>query len=453
MSLYYGLESDVTRIKNVLTIVLALIVAIVGFLLIGAGSAFAYGEYIDQQAYNVNIARTYMAQTFTSGTGWRVGTIGIGHSDDAPTVTVYICEGLITDATAATFGEACILDHLASVDITPVLGMAYADLSTPVALTDNNSYTLFMKGVANSQRFNVGSVYSGGRLVACNANNSECIADGRDLTFALGPSPLEVTIYNPSNGETVAQDEINAFGSEAFYFGVTTNLNVAENTGENGDYELNIYDSTPVLFCTMTVENSLNAPDGTNYGALMNHKVDGDPDPCPNFEIGDYTASATAEFDGLALSAISATTAFSVGTYSSDAPIDCPDDPSIFSSCWLQNILTFVFQPSENRVDALFAMLGELSGKWPISWFTDGFDALADSLDQTAVDYGEPDAGNFFIGDYPNIAWYIEKLRSFYGSWAEGAVALFIWLGAFLSISRSGLRLLNVETDDGLELG
>jgi len=446
-------EQEKDFCEKVAFFLLSVVIVLAGIFAVFIVPTFAFAEYIDQPLYDANNARAYVGQTFTSGNGWLVGSVGLGSVNVQSDVTVYLCQGEMTNAAAATFGEACISNHLASGTWSPAGGVTSFYLDEPILLANSTVYTLFIKNAPSSLRYYAHDTYAGGNLVACTANNSECFngsGDWLDLQFQLGaPDEPEYTaeIYMPQDGEGISQATINAAGSGAYYFGVTTNISQAANPGIRGDYEINVFDDVPSLRCKMSSLSDGNAPDGTNYGTNVNHLVDGDPDPCHNFTLGDYTVAATVDFDDLEFSTTTATIAFTVSAYSFEPEITCDDDPSFLSPCWVSNLAKSLFWPSESRLTALFESLQDFGGSWPFSWFTGGYNAFVDATDQEPEDLGEAGGGNFLVGA-PNAAWYVAALTSLYGDWAGGAMAAFIWIGAFIAIGNAGKDLLNIKTDE-----
>lgn len=274
-----------------------------------------------------------------------------------------------------------------------------------------------------------------------------------DTSFSLdGRGDATVTVIEPDEGEGISEATINALGADAYYFSVTTDVDRTEYPSETPYYEVEIYDQATqtTLVCAMdaTTGNSL---DSINYGTQLNHKVNGNPDPCDNFAQDDYSVRARVTFDGFDPSEWSEWVDFTVGETDFDPPLTCEEGASFLSLCWWQNLLTFLFQPSQAALDGLFDVIGSFGDHWPFSWLSDGADAFLAAYDVTPDDLGSVDAGNPFALEMPSAAWIALQVRMWYGDWAEGAAALVIWLGAFASIARSGLALLNVQYDDVID--
>jgi len=265
------------------------------------------------------------------------------------------------------------------------------------------------------------------------------------------------TVLIPTDGADVQQQDINAVGAAAYYFTVASDVLSTEYPNESSAVlDVEVYnDDGTTLFCAMEgTANSSDIDGSYHYGGQVNQFVNGTPDVCPNFPLSgegeSYKIQARWTFN--ATGAWSEVGTFAVRPYGWTPPIDCTG-AELFSPCWFQNTLSFLFSPSEGSVSALFATLDSFTGKWPFSWFTDSFDVFVGAVNQTPADLGEVHAGNYLTGDYPNGAWYVSNLTSLYGDWAGGATAAFIWIGALISIGRAGKRFLNIDDDDGLELG
>lgn len=247
------------------------------------------------------------------------------------------------------------------------------------------------------------------------------------------PAPTEAPeILEPDDGEGIAQEVINAVGSEAYRFYVSTGVSAYEWPDESYQYQVEIYDSTPALYCTMdNIAYTANIIDGTHYGTTLQHKVDGQPDPCPNFTQQTYTARLRVDREGgSGWSDWTTPISFTVGETSFDPIIDCPDDPSLFSICWWKKMLYALIWPDEGTTTHLWEKAQELGQVWPLCYITNSVGAVVDSFDQEATDIGTPDAGNIVLGDWPNLAWVLEKAKSFWGGWASVGMGILIWLTA-----------------------
>lgn len=284
-------------------------------------------------------------------------------------------------------------------------------------------------------------------------------SDGK-LVFELANSygftgspenPLASVIW-PEEGETIEQDIINGVGGDAFYFEVLTDVNgLEEYTGEYVNYELEIYDDLDFLYCKMTAGPSGSLLDGTFYGAYLNHFVNGED--CANFIVGSYTAQTRAQLVGYDWGEWSDELSFDVGTYTDPYYLECPDEPSWFSTCWFQKILAFLFVPSESSINGLFARIEDFNDSFPFSWITGATEAISGGFDVETEDLGEANAANIFLGEVPNGAWWTESLRQFYGDWAGAATAAFIWFGVLIAIMRSAYAAFGIEDNLPFDTG
>lgn len=268
------------------------------------------------------------------------------------------------------------------------------------------------------------------------------------------PAPTDdPSILEPDDGEGIAQATINAVGSEAYYFYVSAGVSAYEWPSEQYRYQLEIYDTTPALFCLMdNLGYTANVVDGTHYGTTLQHKVDGQPDPCPNFTQQSYTARVRVEREGgSGWSDWSDSIGFTVGETDFDPIIDCPDDPSIFSLCWWKKLLYGLIWPDEGTTTALWDKAQELGDVWPLCYITNSVGAVVDAFDQETTDIGTPDAGNIVLGDWPNLAWVLEKAKSFWGGWASVGMAILIWLTAIKIVLNDILGIFGLKMTDETE--
>lgn len=257
-------------------------------------------------------------------------------------------------------------------------------------------------------------------------------------------------ILEPDDGETIAQSEINDVGSEAYYWYASTGVSAYDWPSEQYRYQLEIYDTTPALFCLMdNLYYTGNIVDGTHYGTTLQHKVNGQPDPCPNFTQQEYTARLRVEREGgSGWSDWSDDIGFTVGEASFDPLITCPDDPSIFSLCWWKKLLYGLIWPDEGTSTHLWDKAQELGQVWPLCYITNSVGALVDAFDQSATDIGTPDAGNIVMGDWPNLAWVLDKAKQFWGGWASVGMAILIWLSAIKVVFNDILGIFGLTMPD-----
>lgn len=272
-----------------------------------------------------------------------------------------------------------------------------------------------------------------------------CVGEGTG-----GVGEFTVSVLNPSDEEGVSQARINALGADAFYFTATTDVDRDEHPAESPDWELEVYETDMTTLICKMVASGNNTIDGIHYGQYFQHKVGGDPLPCDNFALGDYEARARADF-GDGFGDWSAWSAFTVGVTDFDPELTCSDEASFLSFCWLTNIITFLLKPSAAAVNGVTDTLTAFNGKWPISWFSETAQVIADAYDVSPDELGTPSAGNPMAGSFPNTAWWASSLRANYGSWAGPAFSAFVWLGAIASVTRSGMAALGIPYDDPLD--
>jgi hypothetical protein len=271
-------------------------------------------------------------------------------------------------------------------------------------------------------------------------------------------SPATEIIY-PIDDSNVPQNEINAVGADAFTFDTETDVESGEYPDEILVYEMEIKNDADEVVCEMQksfsnkTRTSLIDPTKHYYGDSLNHKTDGKVDPCPNFTLGTYTASARAEVFGNDWGEWGDPITFTVVEYSIDPNLDCPDEPSWFSLCWFEKILRFLVIPSQTDIDYLLDKINGFIDRFPISWVVGAATAVSSNFDQEKENLGSPDGGNPLHGELPNSAWWALKLRQFYGEWAAAATTAFIWFGVLIAIIRATYAILGIDEDLPFESG
>lgn len=250
----------------------------------------------------------------------------------------------------------------------------------------------------------------------------------------VGDPVPDPAVLIPLEGATVAQATINAVGSSAYSFMVTSGIDPDIWPDLSVRYQLQVFDdsSVPAVVCLMdNLGYTASMADGLTYSTTLQHKVDGQPDPCPNFDQGAYTANTRVFIEGgSGWSDWSDSVGFTIGETDFDPVVDCPDDPSFLSLCYWQRLIMGLFWPSDGATSNLWSATQELGQVWPLCYITNSIGAVADAFDQDASDLGTPDAGNIVNGDWPNLAWVIQKAKTFWGDWAAIGMAIMIWLTA-----------------------
>jgi len=253
----------------------------------------------------------------------------------------------------------------------------------------------------------------------------------------------------------IEEPTINATGASPYYFVAATDVSNS-NAGITGVMETQILgeDGTTVI-CAMTSGVSDSNADGANhYGGKANIFVDGDPSPCAPLGISSPTKhySVRARF-----TLTQSGTTYATGDWSEPAifvvvpvgfvpPIDCSIATGVRNdiTCAVQGLVSFLFVPSQSSITGVFSALSGFSGRWPISWISDFYNALIEASTVTPDSLGSIDGGT--ITTAPNMAWFSSKMQSFYGDWIGGGFIAAIWIGTALSIAKTGLALLGVET-------
>jgi len=291
------------------------------------------------------------------------------------------------------------------------------------------------------------------RVVADQVADAESLTSGAGydaiatVTTTAGP-PAEyptgyaVTLLQPASGADVPQNTINALGFDAYQFQVSTDVNMDDWPSLMPDWSVDLFlDDATVCRMVSAGGNTIN---GSTYGQTLNHKVDGDPDPCPTFGLNTYVALVGADFGGGF--EYSATTAFTVTAFEPDNPYTCEESPEFLSPCWWGNIVAFLFKPSSGAVNGLAEAVDGLSVVWPFSWVSQAKDGFDGAFNQVQAEAAEPPAINPMLGE-ADISFFTYNLRRFYGDWAGPAAGLMIWLAVLVSIVAAIFKLLNVPFD------
>jgi hypothetical protein len=269
------------------------------------------------------------------------------------------------------------------------------------------------------------------------------------MTGELSPTATPF-IDIPDDEQVISQATINALGAQAFYFYVDTNVNASEWEGYQYQYQISIYDETETLFCTMdSLTYSGAGYNSSTYGALLNHKTDGEPEPCQNFTEQIYTAETRVRESGGDWTDWSSPIEFSVGDNTAifSPVVDCDPDAPIYSLCGLYNLAMFFLTPSEQSINYLWSVIENINNIFPINWIAEIYDIFTDATDVIATDLGTVDAGNILSGDMPNVAWLQQQFKQFYGGWAEVLGAFVLWFSVLIAIIRAGFRLVNINED------
>jgi len=361
----------------------------------------------------------------------------------------------VADATeCATIGQVVKVDYTLtqSVDLSQVGNITFAGSNSP-----NTTSRKTTTSVIAGQAYYAGSLHPTEDLAFGFADGPVVITDARENPAA--------TITRPADGADITQDEINAVGANAYYFRVFSNVQSEEFPGEyDATADIEVYENdAATLRCRIYGSSPTVLPDEGNtylYATepawfVVGSKEDGTP--CDNFALSaegeSYRIRARWTFAGFEPGEWSEMQPFRVVPFGYVPPLDCADDPSILSLCWLPNTLQFLVKPSPSAVSALFEKLDDFNDRFPFSWFAQTSEAYTTAMEETATDFGQEQPGNPMQGEAPNTAWWFVMIRSMYGDWAAPAAAFFIWSGVVVAITRSAFAMLGISSEDNIEVG
>lgn len=283
---------------------------------------------------------------------------------------------------------------------------------------------------------------------------------GSFVGYLTHGNPLEAptaSVLIPTENAFIEEPTINALGADPYFFRAVTDVSNTI-TAVSGVMEIDIIgeDGVTVICHTEAGVSDSNADGFNHYGGVANHVVNGQPDPCAPLGVSSPTKhySARARFT-LTHSSVTYETGpwsplvnFTVVPVGFIPPVDCSVAEGVRNdiTCAVQGLVSFLFTPSQSSVTGVFNALNGFKTRWPISWISGTIDAFIAATDVESDDLGAVAAGNMTTA--PNMAWWSEKMRSFYGDWLGGGFIAAIWIGTAIAIARTGLTMLGIDQNE-----
>jgi len=342
--------------------------------------------YINQEEWDTNNARDYMAQSFTVVDGpWYVGGFNL-RAGGEPYGTTYLCEGEPTNATIEEWSANCVTDHLTSATWSvieppsPYPPWHEADFGETVELADGEMYSMliFSGHGPTLITYRNDDIYPGGTLWACNGNNFECFTYSgtyNDFTFRVveGIAGISATLIEPEHDRTyltaIPRVYIESNLTDVFPPLFTAKISDGDDnqlysrsgsaTSQIGGFW--VYDSvTPAL------------PDG-------NYKISGRVYSIESDEFSDWTTDHTF--------AIAAPTGGGGTSWGDELeePVYVDEDFGLIGN-WFRDVLLFLFMPSTDQMGNLNILIGKLKKTVPLRYFFD----LKEAWDSASKVTGEP---------------------------------------------------------------